>query len=101
LLTEIHNTGHRMPAILREEDHEAWLSGSLNEARAALAPYPPELMLAWPVNPKVNSAKNDDESLLEPLAQREIWGGRRARRRGAALNRRAAQKEGRARSDTF
>lgn len=73
LLTEIHNTGHRMPAILREEDHEAWLSGSMGDARAVLQPYPADLMVAWAVNPKVNSAKNDDASLIEPLAQRELW----------------------------
>ncbi len=73
LLTEIHNTGHRMPAILREEHHEAWLSGSADEARAALVPYPSDLMVARPVSPKVNSARNDDESLIEPLAQRELW----------------------------
>ena len=67
LLTEIHNTGHRMPAILREEDHEAWLSGSLDEARAALQPYPDGLMLAYPVSPRVNSPKNNDETLIRPL----------------------------------
>jgi putative SOS response-associated peptidase YedK len=73
LLTEIHNTGHRMPAILREDQHEAWLSGSMSEARAALVPYPSDRMLAWPVNPRVNSAQNDDPALLDPLAQRELW----------------------------
>jgi putative SOS response-associated peptidase YedK len=67
LLTEIHNTGHRMPAILREEDHEAWLSGSLNEASAVLLPYPDDLMVAWPVSPRVNSPKNDDEALTAPV----------------------------------
>ncbi len=67
LLTEIHNTGHRMPAILREEHHEAWLSGSADDARAALLPYPDDLLVAWPVSPRVSSARNDDESLVEPV----------------------------------
>jgi putative SOS response-associated peptidase YedK len=71
LLTEIHNTGHRMPAILREEDHEAWLSGSLDDARAALRPYADDLMLAYPVSPRVNSPKNDDEALIQPLTEPE------------------------------
>ena len=69
LLTEIHNTGHRMPAILREEHHEAWLSGNLDEARAALRPYPDDMMVAWPVSARVNSPKYDDESLTRPLPE--------------------------------
>jgi putative SOS response-associated peptidase YedK len=47
LLREIHNTGanpYRMPTILREADHEAWLNGSMEEARAALQAYPSGLM---------------------------------------------------------
>ncbi|MBX5460122.1 MAG: SOS response-associated peptidase [Steroidobacteraceae bacterium] len=71
LLAEIHNTGQRMPAILREEDHEAWLSGTLDDARAALVPYPEDLMVAWPVSPRVSSAKYDDPDLIRPLAKDE------------------------------
>ena len=67
LVAEIHNTRQRMPAILREEDHEIWLHGTADEARAVLHPYPEDLMLAWPVGPRVNSTKNDDESLAAPL----------------------------------
>ncbi|MEJ1960885.1 MAG: SOS response-associated peptidase [Gammaproteobacteria bacterium] len=73
LMSEIHNTGHRMPAILQEAQHEAWLSGTVEDASAALVPYPEDLMVAWQVSPRVNSPKNDDESLTEPLAQRELW----------------------------
>ena len=69
LLTEIHNTGHRMPAILREEDHEAWLSGTLDQARVTLRQYPDDLMVAWPVSQRVNSPANDDESLTLPLPE--------------------------------
>jgi putative SOS response-associated peptidase YedK len=69
LLSEIHNGGLRMPAILREEDHEAWLAGTEDEARRALEPYPDERMIAWPVSPRVNSAKVDDESLIRPVAE--------------------------------
>ena len=63
LLTEIHNTDHRMPAILRAEDHEVWLSGPAQSAHATLQSYADELMLAYPVSTRVNSAKNDDEAL--------------------------------------
>jgi putative SOS response-associated peptidase YedK len=58
-----------MPAILRKEDHEAWLSGTMDEARAALQPYPGDLMLAYKVSTGVNTPKNDDESLIEPIAE--------------------------------
>lgn len=71
LMRDIHNTGsnpHRMPAILRSEDHEAWLNGSAVEARAALVPYPAELMVAYAVSTRVNTPKNNDASLLDPLA---------------------------------
>ena len=48
LLREIHNTQHRMPAILAKEDREAWLSGSLEQAWSTLKPYPDEHMVGWP-----------------------------------------------------
>jgi putative SOS response-associated peptidase YedK len=67
LLTEIHNTQHRMPAILAREDRETWLSGSPEEAWATLKPYPDEHMLAWPVSSRVNKPANDDAQLIEPL----------------------------------
>jgi putative SOS response-associated peptidase YedK len=67
LLSEIHNGGLRMPAILRAEDHEAWLAGTLDDARRVLAPYPDDGMLAWPVSSRVNTAKADDETLTHPV----------------------------------
>jgi putative SOS response-associated peptidase YedK len=67
LLAEIHNTQQRMPAILAREDREAWLSGSPEEAWAALKPYPHEHMVAWPVSPRVNKPANDDAQLIEPV----------------------------------
>jgi putative SOS response-associated peptidase YedK len=69
LMRDVHNTGnnpHRMPAILRREDHEAWLSGSADVARAALAQYPSNLMVAYQVSSRVNTPKNDDQELIEP-----------------------------------
>ena len=39
LMKSIHNAGNnpfRLPAILRKEDHEAWLTGSVDDARAVL-----------------------------------------------------------------
>jgi putative SOS response-associated peptidase YedK len=36
--------------------------------KALLAPYPAEEMVAWPVSPRVGSVKNNDASLIEPIA---------------------------------
>jgi putative SOS response-associated peptidase YedK len=71
LMADIHNGGshpQRMPAILRRADHEAWLEGSPAEARAALAPYPADLMVAHPVSTRVNSVRNNGPDLIEPIA---------------------------------
>lgn len=68
LLAEVHNDKQRMPAILAEEDHEAWLSGDSAVAQAALKPYPDELMVSWRVSRRVNNAKlPNDASLIEPV----------------------------------
>jgi len=40
---------------------------TLDEARAAIAPYPAELMVAWPVSARVNSPRNDGPDLIAPL----------------------------------
>jgi putative SOS response-associated peptidase YedK len=71
LLADIHNTGsnpRRMPAILRREDHEVWLRGTPQEARALLAPYPSGLMVAYRVSTRVNSVRNNCAELIEPIA---------------------------------
>lgn len=67
LMAEIHNTKGRMPAILAAEQHDAWLSGPVDQARAALQPYPAEHMVAWPVSTRVNTPKNNDPKLIEPM----------------------------------
>ena len=68
LLAEIHNAKKRMPAILAPRDVEAWLSGSSAFAHEALKPYPSELMLAHPVSSRVNSPRNDDETLIASMS---------------------------------
>jgi len=68
LMAEIHNAKQRMPAILQQADIEAWLTGSTHEARAALKPYPDDLMHAQKVSTRVNSPKNNHESLIEPVS---------------------------------
>jgi putative SOS response-associated peptidase YedK len=66
LVGDIHNTKHRMPAILEKADREAWLYGTREQAWETLTPYPDDLMVAWPVNPRVNTPKNNDAKLIEP-----------------------------------
>ena len=61
----------RMPVILRPETWAIWLGEvetSPIELRALLRAYPAELMRAYPIGPAVGNVKNDDPSLLEPLA---------------------------------
>jgi putative SOS response-associated peptidase YedK len=70
LMADIHNTGnnpHRMPAILRAEDREAWLTGTPEEARPVLRQYPADLMDAYEVSTRVNSVKNNSPDLIEPI----------------------------------
>jgi putative SOS response-associated peptidase YedK len=70
-MRDIHNAGshpYRMPAILRAEDHDAWLNGTIDEARKVLMQYPADLMVAYAVSTRVNTPNNDDPSLIEPIA---------------------------------
>ena len=63
-MASIHNTKQREPAILRAEDHEAWLRGTAEEALACLRQYPDELRSAWPVSRSVNNPANDGPELI-------------------------------------
>jgi putative SOS response-associated peptidase YedK len=67
LLAQVHNGKERMPAILHEVDHGAWLDDTPQQARTLLRPYPEELMEAWQVSRRVNNPKlPNDASLIEP-----------------------------------
>ena len=58
----------RMPVILPEQHHAAWL-GETDDGnlKALLLPYPADEMRMWEISPRVNSPKNDDPSLWEPI----------------------------------
>ena len=56
-----------MPAILAREERGTALSGPIVAARSLLKAYPPEFMVAYPVAKRVNSARNNDAGLIEPL----------------------------------
>ena len=69
LMAQVHNARARMPAILAREDREAWLAGSPAEAHAVLKPYPDGMMVAYRVGARVNSPRNNDATLVEPLPE--------------------------------
>lgn len=71
LMAQIHNGRTRMPAILARDEREAWLAGTPAEAHAALKPYPDGMMVAYRVGARVNSPRNNDPSLVEPLPEPE------------------------------
>lgn len=67
LMAGVHNSKMRMPAILAHDMRELWLLGTPEAAAAALVPYADERMIAYAVASRVNSARNNDEKLLQPL----------------------------------
>lgn len=67
LMQSIHN---RMPVILSTESFSAWLEARETEPsrlQDLLAPFPAELMSAYPVSPLVNSPANEDSRCILPL----------------------------------
>jgi len=69
-MRHVHNTGahpFRMPALLAKEDREQWLAGTPIEAKAALKQYPTARMLTYQVSTRVNSPKNNDAVLIDPI----------------------------------
>ena len=66
LLTEINPATGQMPAILRSEDYDAWLSSSADQANELLGPYPHTRMVCHPVGPYVNHLEFDEPNLIRP-----------------------------------
>jgi putative SOS response-associated peptidase YedK len=68
LCAELHN---RMPVVLAPEAWPVWLGeqpADEAELKALLAPYPSDDMICWPVSARVGNVKNNDPSLIEPIA---------------------------------
>jgi putative SOS response-associated peptidase YedK len=68
LCAEIHN---RMPVVLKLEAWPVWLGeqpADVPQLTALLAPYPSDDMIAWPVSARVGNVRNNDSSLIEPVA---------------------------------
>ena len=69
LIAQIHN---RMPAILKPEGYERWLSLE-PDPNDLLITYPSEPMTMWPISTRVNKPDNDDPSILDRTAEPLDW----------------------------
>jgi putative SOS response-associated peptidase YedK len=67
LMAEIDDD-RQMPAILRREDYDEWLTSNVSKAQSLLQPYPLERMVTHPVSPRVNYLEFDDPQLIRPTA---------------------------------
>ena len=68
LCAELHN---RMPVVLQPEAWPVWLGeepADPKQLKALLAPYPADDMISWPVSARVGNVRNNDSSLIEPVA---------------------------------
>ena len=68
LCAELHN---RMPAVLQPAAWSLWLGeepAEPAELKALLKPFPSEETTCWPVSPRVGNVRNNDASLIEPIA---------------------------------
>ncbi len=68
LCAELHD---RMPVILARDNWPVWLGeepANAAQLKTPLAPYPSEELTCWPVSPRVGNVKNNDPSLIEPIA---------------------------------
>jgi putative SOS response-associated peptidase YedK len=68
LCAQLHN---RMPVVLKPEAWSIWLGEEAAEAsalNALLKPFPSDEMICWPVSTRVGNVKNNDPSLIEPIA---------------------------------
>lgn len=61
----------RSPVILHREDEKKWLSNDLPLAEVTnlLAPYPAELMNAYPIAPTIKNPLADDPGLIHPAGE--------------------------------
>jgi putative SOS response-associated peptidase YedK len=60
-----------MPAVLKPEMWPAWLgeqTATVQDLKAMLAPHPSAEMICWPVSTRVGNVKNNEPSLVEPVA---------------------------------
>jgi putative SOS response-associated peptidase YedK len=67
VLAPIHD---RMPVILPPAAYGRWLDPAVRDPDSLsplLVPFPPQEMLAFPVNPRVNAPSTDNAECIAPL----------------------------------
>lgn len=68
----IEHIHHRMPVMLSHpEEFSCWLGGDAEERGALLRPYAAEDLVFTSVSNRVGNVRNDDPSLMEPVAEME------------------------------
>jgi putative SOS response-associated peptidase YedK len=63
-IAQLHS---RMPVILEPADWAAWLGEVDADPAALLRSSPDGTLRSWPVSRRVNTPRNNDAALLEPL----------------------------------
>lgn len=68
LLSRIHNSKERMPAILGKESEKKWLDLSAADAESLLSPLPDGILKAHTISPLISSrtAEKNVRELIEP-----------------------------------
>lgn len=69
-IPELRFLHDRMPVIVGPDDYGRWLgerSGSLDDARGCLLPYPAEKLKFFEVDQLVNNVRNDGPDCIKPL----------------------------------
>ncbi len=66
-LASIQSATREMPAILGDEDCDAWLRGTPAEARTLLRTAPDALLTSHAVSPRINSLACDDAGLVRAV----------------------------------
>ncbi len=66
LLATMHD---RMPVIVAPEHYARWLDVAVSDVADLFAPYPADAMRLYPVSTRVNSVRNDDAALIDPVAE--------------------------------
>jgi putative SOS response-associated peptidase YedK len=65
----------RMPMVIGKDAYDAWLDPSLTDTDTALellAVTEPGALEAYAVSTEVNSVKNNDRSLVQPLEESDV-----------------------------
>jgi putative SOS response-associated peptidase YedK len=59
----------RMPVVLEKGDFDAWMKGSVDQAKALMKPAAENILRRWPVSRRVNSSRadGDDHTLISEV----------------------------------